>query len=106
MQNGEKEEVDQRAEKLKETVFLVGDSMITKINGYVLTKSITTAKTIDMYGHLKPTLQDFNPGLFIIYVGTTNLPLNKTSNEIAKKIVNLAESVKKIQLKHFRHCNP
>ena len=85
MQNGEKEEVDQRAKKLKETVFLVGDSMITKINGYVLTKSITTAKTIDMYGHLKPTLQDFNPGLLIIYVGTTNLPLNKTSNEIAKK---------------------
>ena len=67
MQNGEKEEVDQRAKKSKETVFMVGDSMIKKIDRYLLTKSInhkflvkvrlfTTAKTIDMYDHLKPTL--------------------------------------------------
>ena len=48
-----------------------------------------------MYDHLKPTLRDFNPGLFIIHVGTNDLPLNKTSNEIAEEIVNLAESVKK-----------
>ena len=51
--------------------------MIKKIDGYLLTKSInhkflvkvrpfTTAKTIDMYSHLKPTLRKFNPGLFII----------------------------------------
>ena len=80
--------------------------MIKKIDGYLLTKSInhkflvkvrpfTTAKTIDMYDHLKPTLRDFNPGLFIIHVGTNDLPLNKTSNKIAEEIVNLAESVKK-----------
>ena len=105
MQNGEKE-VDQRAKKSKETVFIVGDSMIKKIDGYLLTKSInhkflvkvrpfTTAKTIDMYDHLKPTLRDLTPGLFIIHVGTNDLPLNKTSNEIAEEIVNLAESVKK-----------
>ena len=93
--------------------------MIKKIDGYLLTKSInhkflvkvrpfTTAKTIDMYDHLKPTLRDFDPGLFIIHVGTNDLPLNKTSNEIAEEIVNLAESVKKTQLKHcnFRHRNP
>ena len=48
-----------------------------------------------MYDHLKPTLRDFNPGLFIIHVGTNDLPLNKNSNEIAEEIVNLAESVKK-----------
>ena len=48
-----------------------------------------------MYDHLKPTLRDFSPGLFIIHVGTNDLPLNKTSNEIAEEIVNLAESVKK-----------
>ena len=105
IQNGEKEEVDQRAKKLKETVFTVGDSMIKKIDGYLLTKSINhkflvkvgpfrTAKTIDIYDHLKPTLKDFNPGFFIIHVCTNDLPLNKTSNETAEKIVNLAESVK------------
>ena len=48
-----------------------------------------------MYDHLKPTLRDFNRGLFIIHIGTNDLPSNKTSNEIAKEIVNLAESVKK-----------
>ena len=106
IQNGEKEEVDQRAKKLKETAFTVGDSMIKKIDGYLLTKSINhkflvkvgpfrTAKTIDIYDHLKPTLKDFNPGLFIVHVCTNDLPLNKTSNETAEKIVNLAESVKK-----------
>ena len=74
MQNGEKEEVDQKVKKSKETVFVVGDSMIKKIDGYLLTRSInhkflvkvrpfTTAKTIGMYDHLKPTLRDFNPGL-------------------------------------------
>ena len=105
-QNGEKEEVDQRAKKLKETAFTVRDSMIKKIDGYLLTKSIShkflvkvgpfrTAKTIDIYDHLKPTLKDFNPGLFIVHVCTNDLPLNKTSNETAEKIVNLAESVKK-----------
>ena len=69
MQNGEEEKVDQRAKKSKDTVFIVGDSMIKKIDGYLLTKSIshkflvkvrpfTTAKTIDMYGHLIPTLRE------------------------------------------------
>ena len=48
-----------------------------------------------MYDHLKPTLQDFNFGLFIIHAGTNDVPLNKTNNEIAQEIVNLAESVKK-----------
>ena len=48
-----------------------------------------------MYAHLKPALPVFDPGLFIIHVGTNNLPLKKTSNEIAEEIVNLAESVKK-----------
>ena len=72
--------------------------MIKKIDGYLLTNSInhkflvkvrpfTTAKTIDMYDDLKPTLRDFNPGLFIKHVGTNDLPLNKTSNEIAVQIL-------------------
>ena len=38
MQKGEKEEVDQTAKKLKETVFMVGHSIIKKIDGYLLTK--------------------------------------------------------------------
>ena len=106
MQNGEKEAVDQRAKKSKKTVFIVRDSMIKKINGYLLTKSInhkflvkvrrfTIAETIDMYDHLKPTLRDFNSGLFITHVGINGLPLNKAINEIAEEIANIAESLKK-----------
>ena len=108
MQNGEKEEVDQRAKNSKEKIFIVRDSMIKNINRYLLTKSINhkflvkvrpftgAARTIDMYDYLKPTSRDFNPGFFIIHVCTNNLPLNKTSNEIAEEIVNPEESVKKL----------
>ena len=40
-QNGEKEEVDQRAKKSKETVFTVGDSMLKEaMNIYPLNTSI------------------------------------------------------------------
>ena len=112
MQNVEKEEVDQRVKKSKEAVFIVGDCMIKKIDRDLLTKSMNhkflvkvrpfkTAKTIDMYDHMKPILRDFNPSLFIIYLGTNNLPLNKTRNEIAEEFVNLAESVKKTQFKQY-----
>ena len=48
--------------------------MIKNIDGYLLTKSInhkllvksrpfTTAKAIDMYDHLKPTLRHSSPGV-------------------------------------------
>ena len=41
MQNGVKEEVDQRAKKLKETVFIVEDSMIKRsMDIYLLNPSI------------------------------------------------------------------
>ena len=70
---------------MKETVFLVRDGNIKKmmdddlfnksVNHKFLAKGIpfTTVKTIDMYEYLKPTLQDFNPGLFIIHVGTNTI---------------------------------
>ena len=35
MQNSEKEKIHQRAKKLNETVFIVGYSMIKKIDGYI-----------------------------------------------------------------------
>ena len=40
MQNGEKEKVDERGKKSKEKVFIVRDSIMKKIDGYPLTKSI------------------------------------------------------------------
>ena len=53
-------------QKSKPTVFIVGDSMIKKVDGYLLTNSLkhqylvktrpfSTAKTIDMYDYIKLT---------------------------------------------------
>ena len=97
--------IKERKNRIKK-VFIVTESMMKKCDGYLLAKSIkrkflvkvrlfTTAKTINMYDHLKPTLRVFNPGLWIIHVDTKNLPFNKTRSEIAEEVVNLAESVKK-----------
>ena len=89
----------------KTSVFIVGDSMIKKVDGYILTSSlkhqylvntrpISTAQTIDMYDYIKPTQRDFKPETFPLYVGTNDLPLNKSPNEISEDIVTLAESMK------------
>ena len=46
-----------------------------------------------MYKHLQPTLRDFDLDLFIIHVGTNDIPLNNTKNGIAENIVKLEESI-------------
>ena len=78
--------------------------MIKKDDGYLLTglkhqylvKTIpfSTAKTIDMYDYIKPTQRDFKPEIFILHVGTNDLPLNKSTKEISENLVTLAESMK------------
>ena len=89
----------------KTSVFIVGDSMIKKVDGYLLTSSlkhqylvntrpISAAQTIDMYDCIKPTQRDFKPETSPLHVGTNDLPLNKSPNEISEDIVTLAESMK------------
>lgn len=46
-----------------------------------------------MHEHLQPTLKDFDPDLFIIHVGTNDIPLNKANNGVAEDIVNFEESI-------------
>ena len=64
--------------KSKETVFILGDSMVKKVNGFHLTKhikhkylvkvrSFSSAKTRCMHDHVKPTMRDFNPEHVIIH---------------------------------------
>ena len=48
-----------------------------------------------MYDYIKPTQGDFKPEIFILHVGTNDLPLNKSPKEISEDIVILAESMKK-----------
>ena len=84
-------------QKSKTSVFIVGDSMIKKVDGYLLTSSLkhqylvktrpfSTAKTIDMYDYIKPTQRDFKQEIFILHVGTNDLPLNKSPKEISEDI--------------------
>ena len=92
-------------QKSKTTVFIVGDSMIQKVDGYLLTNSLkheylvkarpfSTAKTIDMYDYIKPTQRDFKPEIFFLHIGANDLPLNKSPNKISEEIITLAELMK------------
>ena len=69
--------------------------MIKKVDGYLLTSSLkhqylvktrpfSRVKTIDMYDYIKPTQRDFKPEIFILHVGTNDLPLNKSPKEISE----------------------
>ena len=88
--------------KSKTTVFIVGDSMIKKVDGYLLknslkhqylvkTRPFSTAKTIDMYDYIE---RDFKSEIFVLHVGTNDLPLNKSPKKISEEIITLAESMK------------
>ena len=43
-----------------------------------------------MYDYIKLTQREFNPEIFVLHVGTNDLPLNKSPQDI----VTLAESMK------------
>ena len=71
--------------KSKTSVFIVGDSMIKKVDGYLLTSSLkdqhlmkarpfSTAKTIDMYDYVISTQRDLKPETSVFQVGTNDLP--------------------------------
>ena len=80
--------------------------MVKKIDGYLLTSSINhryivkvrpflSAKTIDMVDYIKPTQRDFNPDIYLLQVGTNDLPpSNKSPEQISLDILNLANSLK------------
>ena len=70
-------------QKSKTSVFIVGDSMIKKVDGYLLTGSLkhkylvktkpfSTAKTIDMYDYIKPNQRDFKGTLMQIWKSVNN----------------------------------
>ena len=86
--------------------FIVGDSMLKDVDGYLLTGSLdkkfivkvrpfSSAKTEDMHDYLKPTKRYFNPNIFILHAGTNNLSTNDSPEMIPDKIVETAKSIKK-----------
>ena len=84
----------------------MGDSIVKKLNGYLLTKKIkhkgivkarsfTTAKVSFMQDYVKPTIRDINPQQIILHVGTNDLKIERTASQIAKSIIDLSTSLKK-----------
>ena len=83
----------------KLTIYILGDSMIKKLNGYFLTKKVRhkyliKVKVSCIVDHVKPTLRDDKPDHIILHAGTNDLRTEKTSSQIAKSIIDLTTSLK------------
>ena len=83
----------------KSKIYILGDIMIKKLNGYFLTRkvrhkylikvrSFSGAKVSCMVDHVKPTLRDDKPDI-ILHVGTNDPRTEKTASQIAKSIMDL-----------------
>ena len=75
------------------------------VDGYLLAGSLnrkhivkvrppSSAKTSDMEYYITPTKRDFDSGIHILHVGTNDLTLDDTPEEITEHIVNIATSLK------------
>ena len=84
-------------------VFIVGDSIINNVNGYdvsgktelcrVYIRPSLGAKVRWIKDHIKPVIRD-NPDHVIFLIGTNDVPSDKSAEDIAKSIVELALSAK------------
>ena len=94
-----------KQKQTRKTAFIIGDSMVKKIDGYLLISSFNhkhilkvrpflSAKTIDMLDYIKPTQRDFNSDVYLLHVGTNDLFSNKYPEKISMDILNLANSLK------------
>ena len=86
------------------TTVILGDSIRKNVHGNAITKSIkhkkhivikhfSGAKIEDIKHYVKPT-QEKQPAKITIDIGTNDLPGNKNLDEIAKEIVEFANSIK------------
>ena len=97
-------ESDVPTEKQK-TVYILGDSMVKKLNGYLLRKKVrhkffvkvrpfTGAKVSCIVDHVKPTIRDDKPDHVILHTGKNDLCVEKIASQIARSITELAMSLK------------
>ena len=93
-----------KGEKNEKSIFFIGDSMVKHLNGWkmskklnanckVLVKTFSGAKTTCMNDYVKPSVRS-SLDHFILHVGTNDLSSDKSSEEIARSIIDLATSVK------------
>ena len=87
---------------MKKKVFIIGDSIIKEVDGYLLTNSIKhkylvkvrpflAAKAVDMFDYVKPIQRDFNPDAFTLHIGTNDLTTDKKPDEICSEISRLVK---------------
>ena len=57
-------------------------------------RPFSSAKTKDMEYYITPTKRHFDPGIYILHVGTNDLTLDDKPEEITEHIVNIATSLK------------
>ena len=93
-----------KGEKNEKSIFVIGDSMVKHLNGWemskklnanckVFVKTFSGAKTTCMHDYVKPSVRS-SPDHFILHVGTNDLSSNKSPEEIARSIIDLATSIK------------
>ena len=96
---------ENRNNKNKTNVYILGDSMVKKLNGYLLTREIrhkhlvkvrsfSGAKISCMTDHVKPTLRDINPDHIVLHADTNDLRTENTASQIVKAAKDLATSLK------------
>ena len=96
---------EKRNNKNKTNVYILGDCMVKKLNGYLLTRKIrhkhlakvrsfSRAKISCMTGRVRPALRDINPDHIVLHAGTKDLRTENTASQIAKAIIDLATSLK------------
>ena len=84
-----------RNNKSKTNVYILGDSIVNKLNDYLLirkikhkhlvkVRSFSGAKISCLMDHVKPTLQDINLDHIIVHAGTNDLRTENTVSQIAK----------------------
>ena len=86
---------ENRNNKNKTNVYVLGDSMVKKLDGYLLTRrirhkhlvkvrSFSRTKISCMMDHVKPTLRDINPDHIVLHAGTNDLRTENRASQIAK----------------------
>ena len=89
----------------KETVLILGYSMVKKLKGFLLTRKLnhkwvvkarpfSSAKVRCMHDHIKPTVTDFNLNHIILHCRTNDPSSERTASQIARSITELALSLK------------
>ena len=91
----------------KETVIILGDIMVKKLNCFLLTRKLSykclvkvrpfsSAKFKCMHDHVKSNVQGFNLNHTILNCKTNDLSSERTASQIARSIIELALTLKSL----------